>query len=369
MDALGAYPSLQQRIARYAPGLAALLAYRGGDLRHDAAAGLSVAAVALPVGVAYAELTGLPAVVGLYASILPLVAYAVFGTSRQLIVGPDAATCAMTAAAAASLAARDSHQYGSVIVVLTALAGLMCIGASFLRFGALADFLSKPILTGYLAGVALSILLGQIGKLTGFALESRSITGRLWELVEKFGLTHWPTLLVGAGAFAVLALAGWLAPSVPAALLTLVASGIAVAALDLDRIGVKVIGEVARGLPPLRVPAVPLDHLGELVAQAAGIALISFTSGILTARAFAAKNRYEIDVDRELAAFGAGHLAAAVSQSFPVTGADSRTAANDAAGGRTQVTGLVAAAAILLVLLYLTAPLRYVPQAALGAIL
>ena len=358
-----------RQIVRFAPGLAALLDYRRGDLRHDLAAGLSVAAVALPVGVAYAELTGLPAVTGLYASILPLVAYAIFGTSRQLIVGPDAATCAMTAAAVAPLAAGDPQLYASLTIVLTLLAGLMCIAASFLRAGALADFLSKPILTGYLAGVALDIVLGQMGKLTGFDLQARSIIGYIWELAEKFGLTHWPTLAVGAGTFAALLLAGRLVPRLPAALLALVASGAAVAAFDLDRAGVKVIGEVASGLPTFRLPEIPLDNLRQLVAQAAGIALISFTSGILTARAFASKNHYELDVDREFAAFGAAHVAAALSQSFPVTGADSRTAASDAAGGRTQVTGLVAAAAILIVLLFLTEPLRYVPAAALGAIL
>ena len=143
------------------------MAFRREDLRYDVTAGLSVAGVALPVGVAYAELTGLPAVTGLYASILPLVAYAICGTSRQLIVGPDAATCAMTAAAAAPLAAGDPELYAAVVVMLTLLAGLMCIAASFLRAGALADFLSKPILIGYLAGVALSIFLGQLGKITG----------------------------------------------------------------------------------------------------------------------------------------------------------------------------------------------------------
>ena len=369
MNAPVANSAAISRVARFAPGLAALLAYRRTDLRYDLAAGLSVAAVALPVGVAYAELTGLPPVTGLYASILPAVAYAIFGTSRQLIVGPDAATCAMTAAAVAPLAAGNPELYLSFTVALTLLAGLMCIAASFLRAGALADFLSKPILTGYLAGVALSILLGQTGKLTGFELHSRGIVPHLLELVDKLGLTHWPTLAVGAGTFAVLIVMGRLAPRWPAALVAIVLSAAAVAVLGLDRHGVKVVGELAAGLPILRLPEVPLDDLDELLGRAAGIALISFTSGILTARAFASKNRYELDVDREFAAFGASHIAAAISQSFPVTGADSRTAASDAAGGRTQVTGLVAAAAILLVLLFLTGPLRYVPAAALGAIL
>jgi MFS superfamily sulfate permease-like transporter len=340
-----------ERLGRFAPGLATLLSYRRGDLPHDVAAGLSVAAVAIPVGVAYAELAGFEPVVGLYASILPLVAYAVFGTSRQLIIGPDAATCAMTAAAVAPLAGGDPRLYASLTIVLTFIAGLFCIGASFLRLGGLADFLSKPILVGYLAGVALAIVLGQIGKVTGLTIEAGGIAPRLLELLRKLPLIHWPTLAVGVGAFVLLMLAPRVFPRVPAALLTLIVSGAVVALLGLDQMGVAVVGEVPSGLPSLRLPMVPLDKLGLLMAQAAAVALVSFTSGIVTTRAFASKNHYDIDVDREFAALGAAQLAASVSQGFPVAGADSRTAASDAAGGRTQVTGLVAAAAITLVLL------------------
>jgi high affinity sulfate transporter 1 len=359
----------RERLARLAPGLATILSYRRADLRHDLTAGLSVAAVAIPVGVAYAELAGFEPVVGLYASVLPLVAYALFGTSRQLIVGPDAATCAMTAAAVAPLASGDPRLYASLTIVLTFTAGLLCIGASFLRLGALADFLSKPILVGYLAGIALTIALGQIGKVTGLTMEAGGIAPRLLELVHKLPLVHWPTLAVGIGAFVVLLLAPRVAPHVPAAMLALIASGAVVALLGLERTGVAVIGQVPSGLPRVRMPVVPVDRLGRLMAEAAAVALVSFTSGIVTTRAFASKNHYDVDVDREFAALGASQLAAAVSQGFPVAGADSRTAANDAAGGRTQVASLVAAAAITLVLLFFTGPLRYAPTAALGAVL
>ena len=360
---------MRERLLAFAPGLATLLSYRRGDLPHDVMAGLSVAAVAVPVGVAYAELVGLQPVVGLYASILPLVAYALFGTSRQLIIGPDAATCAMTAAAVAPLAGGDPRLYASLTVALTLIAGLICIGASFLRLGALADFLSRPILVGYLAGIALTIALGQIGKLTGLAIEAGGIMPRLVEVARKLSLIHWPTLAVGIGAFVVLAVGPWLFPRVPAALLALVLSGAVVALLGLDRRGIAVIGEVPAGLPTFRLPVVALDRLGLMMAEAAGLALVSFTSGIVTTRAFASKNHYDIDVDREFAALGAAQVAASLSQGFPVAGADSRTAANDAAGGRTQVTGLVAAAAIALVLMFFTGPIRYAPTAALGAVL
>lgn len=356
-------------LGRLAPGLPALLRYRRADLPQDLIAGLSVAAVALPVGVAYAQLAGFSPVVGLYASILPLVAYALFGTSRQLIVGPDAATCALVAAAVAPLAGGDDTLYLSLSVTLAALAGLFCIGASFLRLGALADFLSKPILVGFLNGISLHILAGQLGKLFGFSVEAQGIIPKLVELVAKFGQTHWPTLAVAAGTFAVLALSARLFPRLPAALVALVVAGLVVALLGLDGQGVAVVGAVPAGLPELRLPSFPLDLVDDLAGAAAGIGLVSFASMMLTARSFAAKNRYEIDADREFAALGAANLAASLSQGFAISGADSRTAMADAAGGRTQVTGLVAAATIALVLLFLTDPLSYVPIAALGAVL
>jgi high affinity sulfate transporter 1 len=357
-------------LARFAPGLPALLRYRfASDFRYDLVAGLSVAAVALPVAVAYAQLAGFHPVVGLYSCILPLVAYAIFGTSRQLMVSADAATCAMVAASVAPLAAGDYDVYWSLSVTLAFFTGLFCVGASFLRLGALADFLSKPILIGFLNGVAISILLGQIGKIFGFAIEKGGIVPRLLEFLSKLPQTHVPTLMLGLSTFALLFACRRFLPRLPAALLGMVAAGAAVAALGLERHGVAILGNVPAGLPPLRLPSFPAEHLPTLVANAAGLALVLFSSGMLTARSFAEKNRYEIDVDKEFAAFGAANMASAFSQGFAVTGADSRTAMADSAGGRTQVTGLVAAATIGAVLLFFTEPLRFVPVAALGAVL
>jgi len=358
------------RLARIAPGLPSLLRYNfAADFRHDLVAGVSVAAVALPVAVAYAELAGFSPVVGLYSCILPLLAYAVFGTSRQLMVNPDAATCAMVAASVAPMAAGNYETYWSLSVTLAFLTGLFCIGASFLRLGALADFLSKPILVGFLNGVAISILLGQIGKIFGFPIETGGIVPRLWEFLNKLPQTHWPTLAVGLGAFAVMFACRRFFAMLPAALLAMIATGLAVSLLGLDGRGVSVVGNVPAGLPPLRIPTFPVGELPTLVAHAAGLALVLFSSGMLTARSFAEKNRYSIDVDREFAAFGAANIAAAVSQGFAVTGADSRTAMADASGGRTQMTGVVAAATISAVLLFFTGPLHYVPVAALGTVL
>lgn len=353
-----------------APGLAKLFPYNFADsFRHDLLAGLSVAAVALPVAVAYAQLAGFDPVVGLYSSILPLVAYAIFGTSKQLIVNPDAAVCAMIAAAIAPLAGGDANLYLSLAVSLTFVAGLFCIAASFLRLGALADFLSKPILVGFLNGIAISICLGQVGKLTGFSIESKRIIPQFLEIIAKIPQTHIPTLVLGAASLTIMFVSLRLLPKLPAALITLIIAGTLVGLLRLDQHGIAILGQVPAGLPPLRWPDFPLEDIPSLLASAAGIALVLFSSGMLTARSFAAKGRYEIDVDREFAAFGVANIASALSQGFAVTGADSRTAVADSAGGRTQVTGLVAAVTIAAVLLFFTGPLQYVPVAALGAVL
>ena len=359
-----------KRLASVAPGLPALVHYRfAEDFRHDLVAGISVAAVALPVAVAYAQLAGFNPVVGLYSSILPLVAYAVFGTLRQLMVNPDAATCAMIAAAVSPLAANDAELYASLAIALTLLTGLICIAASFFRLGALADFLSRPILVGFLNGIAISIFLGQLGKLLGFSVESGGIVPRMLEIFGKLPQTHAPTLAVGLGSFAALFASVRLLPRVPAALVVLAGATVVTALFKLDGQGVAILGAIPAGLPPLRWPTLRLEALPSMAADAAGLALVLFTSGVLTARSFAAKGGYAIDVDREFAAFGAANIASALSQGFAVTGADSRTAMGAAAGGRTQVTGLVAAAAIAAVLLFLTRPLQYVPTPALGAVL
>lgn len=362
-------PRWMERLGRFAPGLPVLLGYRRENFGADLMAGLSVAAVALPVGIAYAQLAGFSPVSGIYASILPLVAYALFGTSRQLIVGPDSATCALIAAALAPLAAGNDALYLSLSLTLTFLTGLFCIGASFLRLGALADFLSKPILVGFLNGVALSIFLGQAGKLFGFVIEQHGILPRLYEFLSKLEKLNWPTLGVSVLSFAVLLLGPRYLRRLPAALLAMTIAGALTALLDLEALGVATVGQVPAGLPALHLPRFPLDMMPTLLADAAGLALVSFSSMMLTARSFAEKNGYEIDADREFSALGAANIASALSQGFAISGADSRTAMADYAGGKTSVAGLVAAATFALVLLFFTAPLAYVPIASLGAVL
>ena len=358
-----------ERLSRVAPGLQTFVRYRREDLPHDVVAGLSVAAVALPVGVAYAQLAGFSPAVGLYSSILPLAAYALFGTSRQLIVGPDAATCALVAAAVAPFSANGSEEYLAMSMTLAFVAGVLCIGASFIRLGALADFLSRPILAGFMNGIAIYIVLGQLGKLLGFKVQASGIVRPIIEVATRLGETHLPTLAVGAGSFLVLLTSRKILPRVPDALVTLAVAALATKVFGLDELDVRIVGPVPAGLPGLFVPHIPWDALETLIVDAAGIALISFCSAMLTARSFAAKNGYDIDDDRELAAIGAANIVSAMSQGFAISGADSRTAMNDSAGGRTQLAALFAAAAIAGVLLFLTGPLQYVPIPALGAVL
>jgi high affinity sulfate transporter 1 len=354
---------------RIAPGLGQLAAYRRDWLRHDLIAGVSVAAVALPTAIAYAEIIGLQPVFGLYTAIPALLAYAIFGTSRHLIVNPDAATCAMIAATLTPLAAGNSEVLLSLSVGLAIFTGLFCFAASLLRFGFLADFLSRPILTGFLNGVAVSIFLGQIGKVFGFSMQSHGIIASLIEFVKKLPQTHLPTLAVGLLALAVMVASKRLLPRWPSPLLAVVAAIAVVKIMGLDVREVEVVEVVPAVLPRLTWPTLDPQFVPPLFGGALGVALVSFCNAMVVARSFAAKNNYEVDADRELFALGASQIASGLCQGFAVSGTESRTAMNHAMGGKSQAAGLVAAAVMAAVLLFLTGPLSYLPKAALGAVL
>ena len=354
---------------KFVPGLAALARYDRSWFGYDLLAGLSVAAVAVPIAVAYSQLAGVPPVHGLYASILPLVAYAFFGTSRQLIIAPDAATCAMVATIVAPLAAGDPSRTIPLTMALTMITGLFCIVAGIARLGFLTNFLARPILTGYLNGIALSIISGQLGKICGFPLAPAGFFRTLLQFVSKLGQTHWLTFAMGFGIFALLRLLKHLAPKIPAPLVA-VALGIAASYFfNLGEHGVALLGSIPAGLPHFMFPNIGMGDLGTLALDAIGLALISFNSGMVTARGFAVKNRYEIDSNQEFIALGVADLGAGLMQGFAVSGADSRTAVNDSVGGKSQVTSLVAAGLLVLVLLFLTGPLALLPIPVLAAVL
>ena len=346
-----------------------LSAYRREWLRADVVAGVSVAAVALPIAIAYSQLAGVPPVHGLYASLLPLVAYALLGSSRQLIVAPDAATCAIVATVVAPLAGPDPARYLSLTAALAMIAGVFCIAAGLARLGFLTSFLSRPILTGYLNGIAICIITGQLGALFGFSLAPAGFFRLLRQFISRLGETHLPTLAVGAATLALLLLLARLSPRVPGPLVAVVVGIAGSAMLGLSAHGVRLLGEIPAGLPNPTIPNIAGADWGPLAMGAVGLALISYNSAMVTARGFAAKNRYDINPNQEFIALGVANIGAGLLQGFAVSGADSRTAVNDSAGGKSQVTGLVAAAVLALTLLFLTEPLGWLPMAVLSAVL
>jgi high affinity sulfate transporter 1 len=354
---------------RIAPGLARLLHYERSSFAQDLRGGIAVVAVTVPMGIANAQLAGLPPATGLYASILPLIAYAVFGTSHQLMLGASAAAAALVASAIAPLAGGDPAKYLALTTMLTLLVGLMCVLASLLRLGAIADFLSRPILVGFMNGLSLSIVLGQMGPLFGISLASTGFFPRVLEFLGSLSRTHLPTLGLGLLSLATLVVAGRYLPRVPAALVAMVVAALAALLLRLEDAGIAMLGVLPGGLPTFSLPGVPLKLMPVLLAEAAGLALVSFSSMMLVARSFADRNRYDVDPDREIAALGAANIAAALSQSFVVTASGPRTVVAERAGARSQVTGLVTAAMVLVVVLFFMAPLRHVPTVTLSAIL
>ncbi len=339
-------------------------------LRSDIAAGLSVAAVALPVGIAYSDLAGVPAVIGMYAAIFPLFAYALFGSSRQLMTGPDAATCIMVAASLGPLAVGDPERYQALMVVMTLCTGLIYVVAGIARLGFIANFLSLPILSGFLNGIALIIIAGQLQKLFGYTVEAGDFFPKLVELAQKLDQTHLPTFILGLALLLGLLVLRRLSPRLPQALVIVIVGMGLVAVFNLEQQGVAVLGSVPAGLPSsFQLPLLGFEQYELILRDAAALVLVSFTSGILTAKSFAQRNRYEIDPNQELIGFGAGNIASGLAQGFPVTGADSRTAVNNAMGGKSQLVGIVAGGAMLVVLFFLTKPLAYVPHAALAAVI
>jgi high affinity sulfate transporter 1 len=340
------------------------------QMRSDLFAAISVTAVAVPTAMAYAELAGFAPVIGLYASILPLVAYACLGSSPQLIVGPDAATCTIVASALVPLAAQNPERYVALSITLSLIVGLMCVGAGLLRFGVVADFLSRPILSGFMNGIALTIVSKQLGDLCGVGLVSGTgFFRRVADFLAKLDQVHAPTLLVGSATLALIWGIKRLAPRFPAPFVG-VLGGVGLAAVfDLEKSTVALVGALPSGFPSPTLPAVSLDDIQTLSFYALGVMIVSFCSAIATAKSFAARNGYEVNASREFIALGAANLASAASGGFAVSGADSRTAISDTAGGKTRMTGIYAAALMTIVLLFLTGPLELIPKSTLAAIL
>ena len=356
-------------LGRAVPVSEELPAYRAGHAQRDVLAGITVATLALPSAMAYAELAGLSPVNGLYALLLPTVVYVLLGSSRQLVVGPEGSISALVAAAILPLAAAGSAEAVELASALALLVGACFLAARALRLGWLADYFSRPVLIGYLHGVAVVLVVSQLGKLLGLNIDAREPLQQIGEVVRELGETSGITLAVGAAALGILIPLRYVAGRFPAALLVVVGAIATSWWLNLEDRGVAVTGSVPSGIPDV---AIPIPGGGEallLLPAAVGIFLVSFADEILTARSFAGKHDQHVRVEQEVLAMGAANAAAGLTQGFPIGASGSRTAVSDSMGVRTQLAGLVAASTILLILLFLTDPISYLPKTVLGAVI
>jgi sulfate permease, SulP family len=356
-------------LERAVPVSQELPSYKGGHAQRDVLAGVTVAALALPSAMAYAELAGLSPVNGLYALLLPTVVYVLLGSSRQLVIGPEGSISALVAAAVLPLAAVGSAEAVELAGALALLVAACFLAARALRLGWLADYFSRPVLIGYLHGVAVVLVVSQLGKLLGLNIDARDPLLQIGEVVRELDETSGITLAVGAAALAILIALRYVAGRFPAALLVVVgAIGISWW-LDLEDRGVSVTGSVPSGIPDIDIPIPGGGEVLLLLPAAVGIFLVSFADEILTARSFAGKHGQHVRAEQEVLAMGAANAAAGLTQGFPIGASGSRTAVSDSMGVRTQLGGLVAAGAILLILLFLTDPISYLPKTVLGAVI
>ncbi|MEV8093329.1 sulfate permease [Kitasatospora sp. NPDC085879] len=359
-------PAWWHRLVPAAPGLTVLRHYRRSWLRGDLLAGVTVAAYLVPQVMAYASVAGLPPVAGLWAILPAILLYAVLGSSRLLSVGPESTTALMTATAIGPLAAGDTSRYAVLAAALAVVVGLLCVVAWVARLGFVADLLSRPVLIGYLAGVALIMMVDQLTKLTGVETEGEGFFPQLVSFFENLSDIHPATVALSAAALLFLfAVARFRA--VPGPLLALVLGTAVVSAFDLEAHGIKVIGAIPPGLPSPELPS--LSDLSQLVLPALGVLLVGYTDVILTARAFATPgDTTRLDPNQELLALGAANVGSGVLHGFPVSSSASRTALAQSAGGRTQGYALTAGLAVVAVLLLLSSLLTHTPTAVLGAL-
>ncbi len=353
------------------PGVGAIASYRASWLRHDAVAAIVLTTLLVPQGMAYAELAGLPAITGLYTTILCLIGYAVFGPSRILVLGPDSSLGPMIAATILPILGANGNPAHAIALasMLALLVGAIMIAAGVAKLGFVADLLSKPTQIGYMNGLALTILVGQLPKLCGFSVDANGLINEARAFVDGLSSGEAVGAAVAIGAFSlclILAL-GRTLPKLPAVLIAVVLAIAATSVFDLADHGVSLVGTLPKGFPPLTVPN-PISDLPLLVAGALGIALVALTDTISTASAFAARTGQEIDGNGEMVGIGAANVLAGFFQGFPVSTSGSRTAVAERAGAKTQVTGVIAAALLVLMLVLVPGLLKNLPNPTLAAV-
>ncbi len=327
-----------------------------------------MAAYLIPQTMAYATLAGLPPVTGLWAALVPLAVYAVLGSSRQLSVGPEASTTAMTAATLGAIADGDVARYAASAAALALLVGATCLVGGLLRLGFLADLLSRPILVGYMAGIALVMIAGQLPKITGTEVAGHEFIWQTSSFLKNLDDVHWPTLILASLVVAVQLVFARRAARLPGPLIAVVLAAVVVMVGSLQTRGIAVVGSVPAGLPGVDLPVLRPADLAMLLLPAMGIAIVAFSDNVVTARVFAARSGLEIDANAEMRALGVCNLGAGLTHGFPVSSSGSRTAISYSLGSRTQLNSLTTLGVVLLVLTFGGGLLSAVPLAALGAL-
>ena len=355
---------------RWLPGLQTLRTYEVAWLGHDIVAGLVLTTMLVPVGIAYAVASGVPGIYGLYATIIPLLAYALFGPSRILVLGPDSSLAAVILAVVLPLSGGDPTRAIALAAMMAVVSGIVCIVAGLARLGFITELLSKPIRYGYMNGIALTVLISQLPKLFGFSIDSDGPLRNVWAIATAVldGRANWTTFSVGAGTLAVILLLKG-SKRVPGILIAVVGATALVGALDLAaRAGVAVLGSLPQGLPSFQIPWITYADMVPVLIGGCAVALVSFADTSVLSRVYAARTRSYVDPNQEMVGLGVANLAAGFFQGFPVSSSSSRTPVAEAAGARTQLTGVVGAVTVALLLLVAPDLLRNLPTSALAAV-
>ena len=357
-------------LTRWLPGLQVLSRYEAAWLPNDLMAGLVLTTMLVPVGIAYAVASGVPGIYGLYATIVPLLAYALFGPSRILVLGPDSSLAAVILAVVLPLSAGDPMRAVTVASLMAVVSGLVCILVGLMRLGFVTELLSKPIRYGYMNGIALTVLISQLPKLFGFSIDSEGPIRDLLQIAESIlgGEVNWTAFAVGVATLAtILLLKPW--KRIPGLLIAVVGATIAVGVLGLDAsAAVKVLGPLPQGLPSFVLPWIGFADLAQVVIGGCAVAMVSFADTSVLSRIYAAKTRAHVDPNQEMIGLGAANLAAGLFQGFPISSSSSRTPVAEAAGSKTQLTGVVGAIAVALLVVLAPNLLKDLPNSALAAV-
>ena len=358
-------------LKRWVPGLQVLRNYKAEWLPHDVMAGLVLTTMLVPVGIAYATASGVPGIYGLYATIVPLLAYALFGPSRILVLGPDSSLAAVILAVIFPLAAGDPMLAVTLASAMAVVSGLACIAIGLLRVGFITELLSKPIRYGYMNGIALTVLISQLQKLFGFSIDDAA--GPVRDIINigrgiLAGQANWTAAIVGAATLVVILV---LKPykRIPGLLIAVVAATIAVGVLNLDTTaGVSVLGPLPQGLPAFALPLISPEHIRDIVIGGFAVAMVAFADTSVLSRTYAARTHTTVDPNQEMIGLGAANLAGGLFQGFPISSSSSRTPVAESAGAKTQLTGVVGAIAVALLLVLAPNLLQYLPSSALAAV-